>query len=85
MAESSEQLELFSTMPKGLPEYSIRESARARHVSIKVSLNKDVEVVVPRGFDPKRVPELLQKRRSWLWQTVAAARAANCRAGAPPL
>jgi predicted metal-dependent hydrolase len=70
MAESSEQLELFSTLPKGLPEYTIRESSRARHVSIKVSLKKDIEVVVPRGFDPARVPELLQKRRAWLWQTV---------------
>jgi predicted metal-dependent hydrolase len=70
MAESSEQLELFSTLPKGLPAYTIRESARARHVSIKVSLNQEVEVVVPRGFDTRRVPDLLQKRRSWLWQTV---------------
>lgn len=70
MAESSEQLELFSTLPKGLPDYTIRESSRARHVSIKVALNKDIEVVVPRGFDTRRVPDLLQKRRSWLWQTV---------------
>ncbi len=70
MAESSEQLELFATLPKGLPEYTIRESSRARHVSIKVSVKKEIEVVVPRGFDSKRVPELLQKRRSWLWQTV---------------
>jgi predicted metal-dependent hydrolase len=70
MAEASEQLELFSTLPQGLPEYTIRESSRARHVSIRVALNKDVEVVVPQGFDTKRVPELLQKRRSWLWKTV---------------
>jgi predicted metal-dependent hydrolase len=70
MAETSGQLELFATLPQGLPDYTIRESSRARHVSIKVSLNKAIEVIVPRGFDTKRVPELLQKRRAWLWKTV---------------
>lgn len=70
MTESSEQLELFHVQPAELPAYRIRESGRARHVSIKVHLNGDIEVVVPRGFDPHRVAELLHKRRAWLWQIV---------------
>jgi predicted metal-dependent hydrolase len=69
MAESSEQLELFSPGPVELPDYRIRESARARHVSLKVHLNGDIEVVVPQGFDHDQVPALLQRRRDWLWRS----------------
>ncbi|HIK44808.1 MAG TPA: M48 family metallopeptidase [Leptolyngbyaceae cyanobacterium M65_K2018_010] len=70
MTESSEQLELFQTFPTGLPDYRIRESRRARHVSIKVHLNGEIEVVVPLGYDCQRLPDLLHQRRHWLWQTV---------------
>lgn len=70
MTESSQQLELLEMAPTGLPEYRIRESGRARHVSIKIHLTGDVEVVIPPGFDPAQVPDILHKRRAWLWQTV---------------
>jgi predicted metal-dependent hydrolase len=53
-----------------LPPYRVRESSRARHVSIKVHLNGQVEVVVPRGFDQTQVPQLLRRRLAWLHQTV---------------
>ncbi|PSR12436.1 M48 family peptidase [filamentous cyanobacterium CCP3] len=69
MAESSEQLQLFSADPVALPDYRIRESSRARHVSIKVHLNGQIEVVVPNGFDHAQVPELLHRRRDWLWRS----------------
>ena len=69
MAESSEQLELFPPNSGGLPAYRIRESGRARHVSIKVHLNGQIEVVVPNGFDHSQVPDLLQRRRDWLWRS----------------
>jgi hypothetical protein len=70
MTESSEQLELLQMHPAGLPDYRIRESSRARHVSIKVHLNGQIEVVIPLGFDHHQVQDLLYKRRAWLWQTV---------------
>ncbi len=70
MTESSRQLELLDMLPPGLPDYRIRESGRARHVSIKVHLNGHIEVVIPSGFDPGQVPDILHKRRAWLWQTV---------------
>jgi predicted metal-dependent hydrolase len=70
MSESSEQLELLQMHPAGLPPYRVRESSRARHVSIKVHLNGDIEVVIPPGFDRQQVPALLHKRRTWLWQMV---------------
>ncbi|MBD2111714.1 MULTISPECIES: M48 family metallopeptidase [Cyanophyceae] len=69
MADSSEQLELFSPETAVLPDYRIRESDRARHVSIKVHLNGQIEVVVPQGFDQHQVPELLYRRRDWLWRS----------------
>ncbi|HEY9879751.1 MAG TPA: YgjP-like metallopeptidase domain-containing protein, partial [Leptolyngbyaceae cyanobacterium] len=70
MADAAEQLELFDSGPKALPNYQVRESARARHVSIKISLQGAVEVVVPTGFDAQRVPEIVQRRREWILKTV---------------
>ncbi|HEY9735803.1 MAG TPA: SprT family zinc-dependent metalloprotease [Trichocoleus sp.] len=70
MADSAQQLELFSTGPQALPDYQIRESARARHVSIKISLHGAIEVVVPTGFDRQRVPEIVNRRRDWILKTV---------------
>lgn len=70
MTEMSQQLELLSLPTAGLPDYRVRESKRARHVSIKVHLNGEVEVVIPSGFDPHQLPEILQKRRAWLWRAV---------------
>lgn len=48
------------------PEYTVRESARATRVCLKVSLTGRVEVVVPRGFDLRRVPALVDRKRAWI-------------------
>lgn len=48
------------------PDYTVRESARATRVCLKVSLAGQLEVVVPRGFDPRRVPELVDRKRAWI-------------------
>lgn len=70
MADSSQQLELFAQTSAALPDYAIRESSRARHVSIKVSLQGTVEIVVPKGFDHARVPEIVERRRDWICRMV---------------
>jgi predicted metal-dependent hydrolase len=49
--------------------YSVRVSQRAKHVSIRVSHLGEVEVVVPRGFDLQKVPEILKKRQDWIAKT----------------
>jgi predicted metal-dependent hydrolase len=49
--------------------YRVRVSARAKHVSIKVSHLGEVEVVVPQGFDMQKIPEILQKRQDWIAKT----------------
>ncbi|MFM7425695.1 MAG: M48 family metallopeptidase [Elainella sp.] len=49
--------------------YRVRESARAKHVSIKISHLGEVEVVVPFGFDRQQIPEIVQKRQDWIAKT----------------
>ena len=52
-----------------LSDYPVRESRRAKHVSIKISVEGEVEVVVPVGFDQSLLPELLEKRQDWIEKT----------------
>lgn len=49
-----------------LPDYTIRESARAKHVRFKVSVSDGLVVVIPKGFERKRIPELLKGKLEWL-------------------
>lgn len=54
------------TIPPHLPPYQVRVSKRARHVSIRISPRREVEVVVPEGYDASRVPAIIEKRRTWI-------------------
>lgn len=54
-----------------LPDYTVRESKRAKRVRIDVSPAGRVEVVVPAGFPHDRVPQLLGERRQWLDKALA--------------
>lgn len=49
--------------------YRVRESVRAKHVSIKVSHLGEVEIVVPKGFDQRKIPEILERRKDWIAKT----------------
>ncbi|MEM0979897.1 MAG: SprT family zinc-dependent metalloprotease [Cyanobacteria bacterium P01_H01_bin.58] len=72
MSEEVLQLTLFplSDHQDPLPEYQVRESARARHVSLKVSFQGALEVVVPQGFNPEDIPDILERRRGWIAKTL---------------
>jgi len=72
MPERFQQLALFplSDHQAPLPDYQVRESARARHVSLKVSFQGKLEVVVPSGFDPQEIPSILERRRGWITKTL---------------
>ncbi|KPQ33912.1 MAG: putative metal-dependent hydrolase [Phormidesmis priestleyi Ana] len=70
------QLELFpnaasAASPSALLTYRVRESKRAKHVSIKVSVEGEVEVVIPSDFDRAKLPEILAKRQTWIANTRA--------------
>lgn len=70
------------TDPRGPPpEYSVRVSARARHVHLKLSRRGELEVVVPRGYNRRRIPEVLAAKRAWLER--ARARVARQMEGLP--
>lgn len=52
-----------------LPAYRVRVSQRAKNVSIHISHQGEVEVVVPQTFDLKQVPEIVSKRQDWITRT----------------
>ncbi|MBW4522512.1 MAG: M48 family metallopeptidase [Scytolyngbya sp. HA4215-MV1] len=49
-----------------LPNYTVRESDRAKHVNLKISRLGKLEVIVPRGFDQRRIPGILQRKQDWI-------------------
>jgi predicted metal-dependent hydrolase len=49
-----------------LPSYTVRESSRARHVNLKISMDGELEVVIPRGFNRRQIPGILQKKQAWI-------------------
>lgn len=51
-------------------DYIVRESSKAKHVSLKMSIKGDLEVIVPKGFDQKRIPEILQSKQRWIERVV---------------
>lgn len=46
--------------------YTIRESQKAKHVSLKISMSGKLEVIIPQGFDHKRIPAIVQKKQQWI-------------------
>lgn len=46
--------------------YSIRVSPRARYLRFRVTVDKGLEVVVPRGYDQRRIPEVLSTNQQWV-------------------
>ena len=49
-----------------LPEYTVRETTRAKHVRFRVSISDGLVVVIPKGFDRRRIPGLLEEKREWV-------------------
>lgn len=50
--------------------YSVRESIRAKRLSIRVSRTTDVEVVAPCGCSKKRIAEFVKAKQGWIEKTV---------------
>jgi predicted metal-dependent hydrolase len=51
--------------------HSVRVSPRARRVLLKYRPDRGLEVVLPPGVDPARVPEFLAGRRDWVQKMLA--------------
>jgi len=54
-----------------LPDYTIRESARAKRVRFQVSVSDGLVVVIPKGFNRQRIPDLLEEKKHWLARALA--------------
>lgn len=68
MHGAAKQLRLFSDTeePGNTPGFSVRESTRARRLSIKVFPRGRVEVVVPRRTRPRDVQAFVDEHREWI-------------------
>lgn len=49
-----------------LPSYTVRESPKAKHLSLRVSVAGSLEVVVPKGYDCTTIPAILQRKQRWI-------------------
>ena len=47
-------------------DYQLRVSARARNVRLCVTIQKGLEVVVPRGYDTRKVAHILERSERWI-------------------
>lgn len=52
-------------------DYLIRESPRAKYMSLRVSVERGLEVVVPRGFNRKLIPTFLREKYEWVQSALA--------------
>ncbi len=68
MPSAAKQLPLFSEVdePDSVSGFSVRESSRAKRLSIKVFPRGRVEVVVPRRTRPADVREFVESQRDWI-------------------
>ena len=66
-----------------LPPYTVRESARAKHVRFTVSVDRGLEIVIPRGLDRRRLPAMVEARRAWIDRALARIEARRVHVGPP--
>lgn len=50
-------------------QYAVKVSPKARNLRLKMTLQRGLEVIVPRGFDPQRIPALLSRKKHWIEST----------------
>src|ERR1700676_993377 len=59
------QLQLWD-VDRSEHDWSVRQSARARRLSVRVFRNGGVEIVVPPRTSPRRVSEFVSEQREWI-------------------
>ena len=47
-------------------DYRVRISPRSRRVHLNLSARDGLTIVIPRGFDARRVPAILEARKGWI-------------------
>jgi hypothetical protein len=55
-----------------LPPFTLRVSPRAKRVILKISVRQGLEIVIPRGFNRRQIPQILRQKSAWLERTLRA-------------
>lgn len=53
-------------MTESLFQYRLRVSPRAQNIRLRVTIQRGLEVFVPRGYDTSKVPGLLERKKNWI-------------------
>jgi predicted metal-dependent hydrolase len=53
-------------MPDAAFEYRVRVSPRSQNVRLRVTARHGLEVVIPRSYDPEKVPNILERKKNWI-------------------
>ena len=73
--------------PSDVAEYRVVENTRAKHVRLRMTVEEGLLVVIPRGFDRDRIPDLLRDKAAWIERASARVdahrRAIACTSGRP--
>src|SRR4051812_29363639 len=56
-------------------DYQLRISPRSRNVRLRVTVRRGLEVVIPRGYDPEKVPKILERKKNWVRSALERAEA----------
>ncbi len=55
-------------MSEAIP-HQIRVSPRAKHVYFRISIQQELQITVPRGYNLDKIPPLIERKRSWIEST----------------
>lgn len=56
-----------------VPSYTIKHSAKAKHIRLKVTPQDGLAVVVPSGYDAAQIPALLHRKKEWIAEKLTEA------------
>jgi predicted metal-dependent hydrolase len=69
MASSLNRATTANFMSSQSIAYTIRESQKAKRVSLRISATGDLEVVIPPRFDRRKIPAIVQQKQRWIERT----------------
>ena len=49
-----------------VPNYTVKQSPKAKSIRLKVTPQDGLSVIVPRGFDEKQIPAILLRKQVWI-------------------
>lgn len=60
-------------MNEALFDYRVRVSHKARNLRFRVTAQRGLEVVLPRGYDQTKIPQLLERKKHWIQEALRRA------------